>query len=80
VKGNSFGSIAMGVEAQLQHLYAYATKADLPDGVSIIDPRFKLVARGSAPRWIDLNQKWSTSNEYGQKILAIYKQACDSIR
>lgn len=80
VKGNSFGSVAMGVEAQLQHLYAYATKADLPDGVSIIDPRFKLVARGSAPRWIDLNQKWSTSNEYGQKILAIYKQACDSIR
>ena len=80
VKGLSFGSVAMGVEAQLQHLYAYATKANLPDGTAVIDPRFSLVNRGSAPRWVDLNQKWSSSTEYGQKILAIYKQACESIK
>jgi len=78
VKGLSFGSVSAGVEAQLQHLYAYATKADLPEGTTLLDPRFKLVARGSAPRWVDLNQKWSSSIEYGQKILAIYKQACNS--
>ena len=78
VKGLSFGSVSAGVEAQLQHLYAYATKADLPEGTTLLDPRFKLVARGSAPRWVDLNQKWSSSTEYGQKILAIYKQACNS--
>ena len=79
VKGLSFGSIAMGVEAQLQHLYAYATKAPLPDGVQMVDPRFSFVTRGCAPRWVDLNQRWSTSTEYGQKILNIYKQACNSI-
>lgn len=78
VKGSSFGSVAMGVEAQLQHLYAYATKAALPDGVARVDPRFDLVNRGSAPRWIDLNGKWSSGVEYGQKILGIYKDACNA--
>jgi N-acetylmuramoyl-L-alanine amidase len=78
VKGASFGSVAAGVEAQLQHLYAYATKNPLPEGVQVYDPRFNLVNRGCAPRWVDLNQKWSSGVEYGQKILAIYKEACNS--
>lgn len=78
VKGASFGSVAAGVEAQLQHLYAYATKDPLPEGVQVYDPRFNLVNRGCAPRWVDLNQKWSSGVEYGQKILAIYKEACNS--
>ena len=76
VKGATFGSVTAGVEAQLQHLYAYATKSPLPSGVQIFDPRFNLVNRGSAPRWVDLNQKWSSAIDYGQKILAIYKDAC----
>jgi hypothetical protein len=78
-KGLSFGSIGMGVEAQLQHLYAYATREPLPDGITQVDPRFNLVNRGSAPRWVDLNGKWSSGIEYGQKILAIYKDACNSL-
>ena len=80
VKGLSFNSIATGVEAQLQHLYAYATKSALPDGINLVDPRFTFVNRGSAPRWVDLNQKWSSGVEYGQKILGIYKDACNSVK
>lgn len=78
VKGLSFRTIGLGVEAQLQHLYAYATKDNLPANTELVDPRFNLVNRGSAPRWVDLNQKWSSGTEYGQKILAIYKAACNS--
>lgn len=79
VKGLSFGSVGIGVEAQLQHLYAYATREPLPNGIPMIDPRFTFVNRGSAPRWVDLNGKWSSGIEYGQKILAIYKDACNSL-
>ena len=78
VKGLSFKTVGIGVEAQLQHLYAYATKDALPLYTELVDPRFNLVNRGSAPRWVDLNQKWSSGVEYGQKILAIYKDACNS--
>lgn len=78
VKGLTFGSVGLGVEAQLQHLYAYASKDALPEGTQLVDPRFNYVTRGCAPRWIDLNQKWSSGVDYGQKILAIYKAACNS--
>jgi N-acetylmuramoyl-L-alanine amidase len=78
VKGLKFSNVGVGVEAQLQHLYAYATKDPLPMYTELVDPRFNLVNRGSAPRWVDLNQKWSSGVDYGQKILAIYKAACNS--
>ncbi|MBO8169366.1 MAG: N-acetylmuramoyl-L-alanine amidase, partial [Thermoanaerobacteraceae bacterium] len=47
--GHSFPDRATGVEAHIQHLYAYATKDPLPAGVKKMDPRFDLVRRGSAP-------------------------------
>ncbi len=48
VHGAIFVDRATGVEAHIQHLYAYATKDDLPAGVILSDPRFTLVQRGTA--------------------------------
>lgn len=75
VKGASFETVKDGVIAHIQHLYAYASKNQLPTGEKLIDPRFNLVTRGSATKWIDLNGKWAVpGNEYGQNILKIYKE------
>ncbi len=58
--GAFFDSPADGVEAHIQHLYAYATTAPLPSGKELLDPRFVLVKRGCATCWIDLGGKWAT--------------------
>lgn len=50
--GATFADRATGVEAHIQHLYGYATKADLPPGTVLLSPRFNLLSpalRGSAP-------------------------------
>ncbi|HBQ87032.1 MAG TPA: copper amine oxidase, partial [Syntrophomonas sp.] len=71
--GASFVSPAAGVEAHIQHLYAYATKSPLPAGKVIIDPRFSLVSRGIAPNWQQLNARWAVpGTTYGQSILFDY--------
>lgn len=72
VRGNSFATIDEGAEAQIQHLFAYAATDPLPGGRPIVSPRWHLVTRGIAPRWVDLNMRWAMSNDYGQKILAMY--------
>ncbi len=73
--GASFVTPREGVLAHIQHLYAYATIAKLPEGQVLVDPRFNLVARGSAPTWIQLNGKWAVpGTNYGQQILAIYEE------
>jgi N-acetylmuramoyl-L-alanine amidase len=59
VPGHSFSSVEEGVNAQIQHLFAYATDEPLPEGEKIVDPRFDLVKRGSAPTWEDLAGKWA---------------------
>ena len=75
LKGNSFPTIAAGVEAQMQHLYAYATTKAIPTGRKLYDPRFNLVNRGSATKWIDLEGRWCAANsEYAKKIFEIYNQ------
>ncbi|MGE5454824.1 MAG: stalk domain-containing protein [Methylocystaceae bacterium] len=62
-----------GVEAQIQHLYAYATKNSLPTGKVIIDPRYKLVSKGIAPTWTALNARWAVpGTTYGQSIIQDY--------
>ncbi|MBW2672114.1 MAG: N-acetylmuramoyl-L-alanine amidase [Deltaproteobacteria bacterium] len=48
VHGAIFVDRATGVEAHIQHLYAYATTEPLPMGMQKVDPRFDLVHRGSA--------------------------------
>ncbi|WP_256241169.1 hypothetical protein [Bacillus sp. V3B] len=61
--------------AHLQHLFAYATVASLPNRYPLIDPRF----RGSIPTWVDLNGKWAVlGGNYGQTILNIYERMRES--
>lgn len=76
LNGASFASIEEGVTAQMQHLYAYATRAKLPKGEEVIDPRFRMVVRGSAPSWQKLNMRWAMNNHYSERILDIYAQMC----
>lgn len=71
-----FTTAALGVEAHIQHLYAYACTGAIPSGKSLIDPRFKYVTRGCAPTWTDLGDgKWASNASYGEKILALYYKA-----
>ena len=59
VTGASFDTISDGVTAQLQHLYAYGCKDELPSGYKVLDPRFNLVTRGIAIYWQQLAGRWA---------------------
>ncbi|MCP3740918.1 N-acetylmuramoyl-L-alanine amidase [Rossellomorea sp. BNER] len=73
--GASFKTPREGVTAHIQHLYAYATTKPLPANEELVDPRFSLVTRGSAPTWKSLNGKWAVpGDKYGQLILGIYEK------
>ena len=75
VGGASFDTPRIGVRAQIQHLFAYASKETLPAGVTLVDPRFSLVTRGVAPNWQDLNGRWAVPGTgYGEAILAHYEK------
>ncbi|WP_042462683.1 N-acetylmuramoyl-L-alanine amidase [Neobacillus dielmonensis] len=77
--GAIFATPEEGVIAHLQHLYAYATTDPMPNRYPLVDPRFHLVARGSAPTWTDLNGKWAVpGTTYGQSILNLYRRMLDS--
>jgi hypothetical protein len=78
-RGASFATPDLGIEAQLQHLYGYATTAPLPAGVLVVDPRFAVLERaglrGVAPNWEDLNGRWAVpGNSYGQDIVRIWQE------
>lgn len=70
--GCSFNSIEEGVTAMIQHLYAYSCTDDVPQGETIIDPRFGYVRRGCAPAWEDLAGKWAMNPHYAVNILKLY--------
>jgi hypothetical protein len=72
--GASFETPREGVLAHLQHLYAYASTKPLLDEYPLVDPRFNLVTRGSAPSWVSLNGKWAVGTTYGQSILGLYEK------
>ena len=74
MKGNSFATVDDGVEAQIQHLFAYSCKESIPEYRTKLDPRFSYVTRGIAPKWVDLNRRWSSTDIYGQTILSVYKK------
>lgn len=57
MKGHSFETPRLGIRAQIQHLKAYATTAPLKN--PCIDPRYKYVSKGCAPRFEDLAGKWA---------------------
>ena len=84
-----FFSSPEGVRAQIEHLWAYATKQPLP--IQPVDPRFYMVRRGCAPTWEALGGKWAVpgynphlfdnfadafiaGDTYGQRILRIYAE------
>lgn len=74
-KGNEFATVEEGVTAQIQHLFAYASKNELPAGEIIVDQRFdKVSPRGKAPHWEDLSMRWAMNENYGNHILSLYNQ------
>ena len=82
MKGNSFDTPQLGIQMQVQHLKAYASKDALAN--DCIDPRFKYVTRGCAEYVEWLGQKenpagkgWAAGAGYGEKILAILKAVMD---
>lgn len=88
VHGAVFATLADGVEAHIQHLYAYACRKPLPTGKVLVDPRFTRPTRGCAVYWSDLGGKWAVpgydpsyasfeeayaaGKTYGQSILYDY--------
>jgi hypothetical protein len=67
----------IGVRAQIQHLRAYAERGvTAPDlAYPLVDTRFDLVTKGSAPNWNDLGGgKWATDPEYARKILDVFSR------
>jgi len=69
--GARFSTWKLGVRAQIQHLKAYGSNDSLRR--LCVDPRFHLVTRGIAPKWINLNGRWAVPGKtYGQSILALY--------
>jgi hypothetical protein len=75
VKGHQFQTVEEGVEAQIQHLYAYASKNSLPELVNVVDPRFGYVLRGLAPHWEDLDGHWAVPGiGYGEKVIHIWQR------
>jgi hypothetical protein len=66
-----------GVRAQVQHLKAYASTEPLKQ--ECVDPRFKLVTRGVAPSWEDLNGRWAVpGNGYGESIVDIHRRILET--
>ncbi|MCR4611343.1 MAG: glucosaminidase domain-containing protein [Lachnospiraceae bacterium] len=63
---NVFSSVREGIRAQVQHLKAYASTANLNN--PCVDPRFHLVSRGCAPYLEDLSGRWASSPTYGTDI------------
>ncbi|MGE5381429.1 MAG: stalk domain-containing protein [Methylocystaceae bacterium] len=70
--GAWFATPEAGVEAHIQHLYGYATKAALPPGKAIIDPKYKMLSKGTAPNWTGLSTRWAPAITYGQSIIQDY--------
>lgn len=70
VAGAQFESVRQGLRAQVQHLKAYAT--DEKPKKEIVDPRYNLVTKGTAPyvEWLGINENpkkvgWAGALRYG---------------
>lgn len=73
--GWNFKTVAIGVEAHIQHLYSYASKERLPEVFTLYDGRFNHGNRGKALYWHDLNGKWAVPGKgYGERIDKIAKE------
>ncbi len=76
--GAFFACEASGVEAQIQHLYAYATNAPLPSGKKLLSPRFQILEqldrRGKAVHWEELGGWWAVPG-YDRSQYASFEEA-----
>lgn len=72
VSGDSFSDRRIGIRAQIQHLKAYATTKPLVQ--PLVDPRFNLIKRGTAPLLGQLSGKWAEDQNYDKKILVILRR------
>lgn len=72
VKGHSFSTPRLGIRAQIQHLKAYATTDPLVN--ELIDPRYKYVEKGIAPRFEDLAGRWARPG-YNTKLASSLQDA-----
>lgn len=78
VSGATFNTIEDGVRAQLQHLYAYGCKDELPSSEkTLLDPRFHLVTRGIAPYWQQLAGRWAVPG-YDKNIYSTPQKAMEA--
>jgi hypothetical protein len=71
----AFPDARTGVRAQVQHLRAYADPLVHPEHLAhpLVDPRFHLVARGSAPTWAHFgNGRWASDPHYARKIQQLH--------
>jgi len=81
VRGNSYKTPKDGIQAQIQHLKAYANELPLVKPLvtpTVGESRFLLVQRGVAPyvEWLGMQENpqgrgWAASAGYGEKILDI---------
>ena len=71
-RGDSFSDRRIGIRAQIQHLKAYATTKPLVQ--PLVDPRFSLVKRGTAPLVGQLAGRWAEDTNYDKKIMAILRR------
>ena len=74
VAGAQFESVRQGLRAQVQHLKAYAT--DEKPKKEIVDPRYNLVTKGTAPyvEWLGINENpkkvgWAGALRYGMTLV-----------
>lgn len=74
VAGAQFESVRQGLRAQVQHLKAYAT--DEKPKKEIVDPRYNLVTKGTAPyvEWLGINENpkkvgWASALRYGMTLV-----------
>lgn len=73
VPGHSFPDVRTGVRAQIQHLKAYATDAELVN--ECVDQRYAYVVKGSAPyvEWLGQQENpngfgWAVAADYGETL------------
>lgn len=69
--GVCFASIEEGIRAHVQHLKAYASREPLM--TKLVDTRFSLVKRGSAPDIQALSGTWASDPQYGDKLEAMLR-------
>ncbi|MDR2258780.1 MAG: glucosaminidase domain-containing protein [Treponema sp.] len=70
--GEVFPDPRTGVRAHIQHLKAYASGAPL--NRELVDPRYRWVRYGSAPKIQGLAGTWAADRAYGDKITAILER------